>query len=91
LIDDYCRGAEAAFAMLVRRHVDLVYAAALRHTRDPGLADDVTQAVFIVLTKKVRRLRRHSTLAGWLILVTRYVARAAIRARTRRRRRRLLR
>lgn len=86
LIEEYRRGAEAAFAVLVRRHVDLVYAAALRLTRDPGLADDVTQAVFIVLAKKARRLRRHATIAGWLVVVTRYVARAAIRARARRRR-----
>src|SRR5580658_918039 len=86
LIDGYCSGLQDALATLIRRHVDLVYAAALRRTGDPGLADDVTQAVFIVLAKKARSLRSRATVAGWLILVTRHVARSAVRARTRRHR-----
>jgi RNA polymerase sigma factor (sigma-70 family) len=84
LIDEYGRGPHMAFADLVRRHVDLVYAAALRRTVDPGLAEDVTQAVFIVLSKKWRALRSHATVAGWLLVVTRHVARRALRSRRRR-------
>jgi RNA polymerase sigma factor (sigma-70 family) len=84
LIDDYCRGSLEGLAALIHRHVDLVYAVALRRTGDPGMADDVTQAVFIVLARKARLLRSHPTVAGWLIVVTRHVARAAVRARARR-------
>src|ERR1700744_6162670 len=84
LIEAHCRGDQAALETLVRRHVDLVYSAALRGTGDASIADDVTQAVFLVLLKKVKRLRRHATVAGWLVLVTRYVAKAANRSRTRR-------
>jgi RNA polymerase sigma factor (sigma-70 family) len=85
LINAYCRGSQAALTELIRRHVDLVYAVAIQRTGDPSLADDVTQAVFIVLVKKVRSLRSCATIAGWLILVTRNVARAATRAQMRRR------
>jgi RNA polymerase sigma factor (sigma-70 family) len=84
LLEEYCCGAEEAFTQLVRRHVDLVYATAMRRTSDPGLAEDVTQAVFIVLEKKARTLRERVTLAGWLFVVTRHVAKAAMRAKIRR-------
>jgi RNA polymerase sigma factor (sigma-70 family) len=84
LIDQYAQGSSDALARLIRRHVDLVYAAAVRLTRDPGLADDVTQSVFILLSKKAGSLRSHVTIAGWLIVTTRQVARAAVRGRQRR-------
>jgi RNA polymerase sigma factor (sigma-70 family) len=63
LIDQYAQGSSDALARLIRRHVDLVYAAAVRLTRDPGLADDVTQSVFILLSKKAGSLRSQVTTA----------------------------
>ncbi len=41
-------GSEAAFAAIVERHKGLVYASALRQTGDAGLAEEITQAVFVV-------------------------------------------
>jgi RNA polymerase sigma factor (sigma-70 family) len=67
-----------AFAELVRRYVDLVYTTARRLVGDPHLAEDVTQAVFIVLAKKAPQVNAEH-LPGWLVVTTRLAARQAMR------------
>ena len=62
-----------AFAAIVRRHSDLVYASARRQVRDPALAEDITQAVFVVLSRKARGVDG-ARLAGWLLGTTRLIA-----------------
>src|SRR5947209_7648971 len=67
LLHDYAeKGSEAAFAALVRRHIDLVYSAALRMVVDPHLAEDVTQAVFLAVAKAAQKLEHRLVLSGWL-------------------------
>jgi RNA polymerase sigma factor (sigma-70 family) len=65
---------EEAFEALVRRHIDMVYASAMRQIKDSSTAEDITQAVFIVLSRRAGRIGNPHLLAGWLLHVTRYCA-----------------
>ena len=86
LLRDYAeRRSEAAFAELARRHVDLVYSAALRMVRQGHLAEDVTQSVFLTLAQNAPRLRNLRALPGWLHHTTQHLAANAVRAEVRRR------
>src|SRR5256885_6776605 len=80
-------GSEGAFQSLVQRHVNLVYSTALRRLRDSGLAEEVTQNVFVVLARKAPFLDRHIGLAGWLYKTTLLEARHRQRSELRRKRR----
>jgi RNA polymerase sigma factor (sigma-70 family) len=79
-------GSQDAFADLVGRHADWVYAAARRQLGDPAAAEDVTQAVFILLAQRGRSIRSGVPLSAWLFGIVRHVAGHAIRARERRHR-----
>jgi len=86
LLRDYTgRRSEAAFAELVRRHVDFVYSAALRMVRDVQLAEDVAQSVFEALAQNARQLTDHAVLSGWLHRTTQNLAANAVRTDVRRR------
>ncbi|MCL4178514.1 MAG: sigma-70 family RNA polymerase sigma factor [Verrucomicrobia bacterium] len=78
---------EDAFASLVRRHVDFVYATALRQVGDCGLAEEITQDVFLVLARKAGSLGRYQTIAGWLYQTTLNRVRQRLRSELRRQRR----
>jgi RNA polymerase sigma factor (sigma-70 family) len=78
------RESEPAFAEIVRRHLNLVYSVALRFTRDSEDAQDVAQAVFILLAQRAASLRERSSLTGWFYETTRFTAMKFIRTRARR-------
>lgn len=79
---------ESAFADLVRRHLDHVYATALRLVGgDAHLAEDVAQAVFTDLARKAGSLRDCPALSGWLHTSARFAVAKLVRTEQRRRQR----
>ena len=81
------RDSEEAFATLVMRHVNKVYSVALRQTGNPHSAEEITQAVFVLLARKARRLGGRVILSGWLYQTARLTAVTFVRGAIRRARR----
>lgn len=88
LLEQFTRnGSEEAFATLVQRHIGLVHSVALRHTTNPQHAEDISQAVFIILAHKAGSLGRKTVLPGWLYHTARLATANWQRAEVRRLRR----
>jgi RNA polymerase sigma factor (sigma-70 family) len=85
LVREYVeRNSEDAFGEIVARHVNKVYSVALRHTRNPLQAEEITQAVFVILAQKARRFGRGVVLSGWLYHTARLASITFIRSEIRR-------
>ncbi len=88
LLEQFARnGSEEAFAALVQRHIALVHSVAMRHTANAQHAQDITQAVFVILARKAGTLGRRTVLPGWLYHTARLTAANLQRAETSRIRR----
>jgi RNA polymerase sigma factor (sigma-70 family) len=88
LLAEYAKnGSEEAFAALVTRHINKVYSVALRQTGKPHQAEEITQAVFVILARKSPALGKNVILSGWLYQTARLTAVTFIRSEIRRARR----
>src|SRR4051812_12149467 len=88
LLEQFVRNnSETAFSTLVERHLALVHSVALRQTDDPHDAQDISQAVFMILARKAGTLRAGTVLPGWLYQTARLTAANFRRAEWRRTRR----
>ena len=67
-------GSDEAFTALVDRHINLVHSAALRGVSRPDQAEEITQAVFIILAHKAASLGATTVLSGWLYRTARLTA-----------------
>src|SRR5215472_8298092 len=88
LLRDYARNdSEEAFAALVSRYVNLVYSVAVRQVRDSHLAEEITQAVFIILARKARSFDDKIILSGWLCRTAHFASVNVLKIQRRRERR----
>ena len=88
LLRAYARNrCEASFSELVHRHVDFVHSTALRILRNPSLAEEVTQRVFLALAQHSARLQDRASVTGWLHETARNLAINTVRSEERRRQR----
>src|ERR1035441_3592843 len=85
LLSEFARNeSEAAFAALVARYVNLVYSTALRFAGNPHHAEEITQAVFIILARKAGKLSPRTVLSGWLYQTARLTAANVVKGEIRR-------
>jgi RNA polymerase sigma factor (sigma-70 family) len=81
LLGEYVRaGDAAAFEALVRRHGPMVLGVCRRIVRDPHLADDAFQAVWLVLARKASAVRPREHVGNWLYGVAYHCALKARRS-----------
>jgi RNA polymerase sigma factor (sigma-70 family) len=70
--------------VLLKRHLNLTYSAALRQVRSPQLAEEVSQSVFTDLARNAHRLAPDTILTAWLYQVARRTAIDVVRREARR-------
>jgi RNA polymerase sigma factor (sigma-70 family) len=91
LLAQYAQGprenSEAAFTALAERHLNLVYSTALRSVGNDHAAQEIAQAVFIILANKAGQLSRRVVLSGWLYQTARLTAANFLRGEIRRQQR----
>jgi RNA polymerase sigma-70 factor (ECF subfamily) len=82
LVAGFALGDEQASVAFVRRFQDAVYGLALSVTREPALAEDVSQEVFVRAWRAAGSYDpRRASVLTWLLTITRNAAIDAIRAR----------
>lgn len=85
LVRRVAEGDAEALRVLYDRLGRIVYSFALKHTRDPGLAEECTQDAFVALWRRAGSFDpARAKLSTWLLVVTRNKAIELLRSRGRR-------
>jgi uncharacterized protein (TIGR03435 family) len=88
LLAEFVRGrSEIAFTELVKRYAGLVHSTAFRFCDNPHHAEEITQAVFVILAHKAETLSPRVVVSGWLYQTARLTAANFVKGEMRRRRR----
>lgn len=87
LLEQHRAGDDQAFAELVRRHIGWVFGVARRRVKDAHVAEDVAQAVFVLLHRKQPKFPNDRAMMRWLHRTARYATEVAVRNERRRRHR----
>ncbi len=66
---------QEAFRQLIHRHAGMVLATCRRELGDATLAEDASQAVFLLLSQKAKGLQKEGSLASWLFSASRLICR----------------
>jgi RNA polymerase sigma-70 factor (ECF subfamily) len=68
------KGDTAAFAVMIRRYQNLVYATAFQILKDTALAEDVAREAFVAAFQSLQDLRTDSSFPPWLRKTVRNIA-----------------
>jgi len=69
LVRRFKQGDREAYAEIVRRYQDRVFTVCLRWMGDRGIAEDVSQDVFLALFRSLQKFRGDSQLSTWVFRV----------------------
>jgi RNA polymerase sigma factor (sigma-70 family) len=69
LVQDCLDGDERAWSELVERYQRLVYSVPRKYGLSPADAEDVMQAVFLIVYRRLETLRDQTRLSAWLIRI----------------------
>ncbi len=90
LLNRFAEGCDdAAFRLLVERHLPMVHGVARRVTANEDLARDVAQNVFMRLAQRAALIPQNVPLSAWLHRVTQHLAIDLVRSEERRKKREL--
>jgi RNA polymerase sigma-70 factor (ECF subfamily) len=81
LMEQFCRGEEAAFESLYARHAPGVLAFLGRMVRDPALAEDLLQTTFLSVVRARGRYEPGTAVRAWIFAIAANAGRDALRRR----------
>ena len=70
LIDNFIKGDNQAFDLIVEKHADDIAALANRMLGWPGDVDDITQEVFLSALLNIKKFKQNCSLKTWLFTIT---------------------